>query len=139
MARRGICCSGNWIIDHVKIIDAWPRQESLASIFEDEAGTGGHATNVSIDLARFDLGIPLTGLGLVGDDADGRRIFDECDRWGIDRRHLRSERQETQPKAGATARSSEENPGRIDFGDAIGCVDGEKTVLRQPLERAQEA
>jgi sugar/nucleoside kinase (ribokinase family) len=87
--RRGVCCAGNWIIDHVKTINAWPAEETLATIVAEDLGTGGAAYNVSVDLARFDLGVPLWGLGLVGDDADGARILEDARRCGIDRRHLR--------------------------------------------------
>ena len=87
--RRGILCAGNWIIDHVKTIDVWPREETLANILAQERGTGGSAYNVAVDLAKFALGIPLAGLGLVGDDGDGRSIIEECRRLGIDGRCIR--------------------------------------------------
>jgi sugar/nucleoside kinase (ribokinase family) len=35
------------------------------------------------------MGIPLMGVGLVGDDADGERILNDCKRLGIDAKHLR--------------------------------------------------
>ncbi len=88
--RLGVCCSGNWIIDHVKTIDLWPPEETLADILDEELGTGGAAYNVSVDLARFQLGLPLYGLGLVGDDADGQRILADCGKHGIDSRFLRT-------------------------------------------------
>jgi sugar/nucleoside kinase (ribokinase family) len=88
--RRGILCAGNWIIDHVKLISFWPREENLATIVGEETGTGGSAYNVLVDLARFGAGVPLHGLGLVGEDADGRRILADCDRLGIDRRLVRA-------------------------------------------------
>ncbi|MBN1444277.1 MAG: carbohydrate kinase family protein [Planctomycetes bacterium] len=84
-----MCCSGNWIIDHVKTINCWPREETLATILAEELGTGGAPYNVSVDLSRFDVGIPIHGLGLVGDDSDGERILDDCRRRGIDTRLLR--------------------------------------------------
>ena len=87
--REGILCAGNWIIDHVKTIDVWPQEETLANILAEERGTGGSAYNVLVDLARFQLGLPLAGLGLVGDDGDGRAILDDCARWKIDARFLR--------------------------------------------------
>jgi sugar/nucleoside kinase (ribokinase family) len=86
--RRGILCAGNWIIDHVKMVSTWPREETLANILGEERGTGGSAYNVLVDLARFGVGVPLYGLGLVGDDEDGRSILRDCDRLGIDRRFL---------------------------------------------------
>lgn len=88
--RRGILCAGNWIIDHVKSISFWPAQETLANILSEQRGTGGSAYNVAVDLARFEVDVPVLGLGLVGDDPDGRFILSDCDGWGIDRRFLRT-------------------------------------------------
>jgi len=82
--RRGICCAGNWIIDHVKIISVWPQQDTLATILGEETGTGGSAYNVLVDLSRFGVDIPLSGIGLVGSDADGKNILADCAKRGID-------------------------------------------------------
>ena len=82
--RSGICCGGSWIIDHVKTISCWPAQDTLANILNEEMGTGGSAYNVLVDLARFDVGIPLAGVGLVGDDPDGNFILEDCRRREID-------------------------------------------------------
>jgi len=87
--RHGICCSGNWIIDHVKTIDVWPQEETLANIFEEELGTGGAPYNVIVDLSRFGIIDKLVALGLVGDDADGQRILEDCRSRGIDTTNLR--------------------------------------------------
>lgn len=87
--RVGICSSGNWILDHAKAIDVWPQEETLANILSEELGGGGAAYNVSIDLARFGLGIPVDAIGLVGDDADGERILADCRAHGIGARWLR--------------------------------------------------
>jgi sugar/nucleoside kinase (ribokinase family) len=86
--RRGIACGGNWIVDHVKTISFWPREETLANILAEELGTGGSAYNVLVDLARFQLDIPLSGIGLVGDDADGKRILADLKRLGIDSKRV---------------------------------------------------
>ncbi len=88
-SRIGICCGGNWIIDHVKTITFWPQEDTLTNIVAEELGTGGSAYNVLVDLARFDLGIPLEGIGLVGDDADGQRILDDLHRLRIESRFVR--------------------------------------------------
>ena len=86
--RKGICCSGNWIVDRVKTVDVWPQEETLANILDEETGTGGAACNVSIDLSRFELGLQISGIGVVGQDADGRRILADCEAAGIDTRFL---------------------------------------------------
>lgn len=90
MDRRGIACAGNFIIDHVKTVSSWPKEETLANILAEELGTGGSAYNVLVDLARFGLGIPLVGIGLVGDDADGSRILDDCLARGVDTSWVRT-------------------------------------------------
>jgi len=82
--RSGILCGGNWIIDHVKIIDTFPEQDALASILGQSKGTGGAPYNVLVDLARLGAPFPLAGVGLVGDDEDGHTILADCDEFGID-------------------------------------------------------
>lgn len=86
--RRGLLAAGNWIIDHVKTLDAWPEQDGLVNILARETGNGGGPYNVLKDLARLRAPFPLAGLGLVGDDADGRAIFADCAAHGIDTTHL---------------------------------------------------
>ena len=82
--RTGILAGGNWIIDHVKIIDIWPAQDALANIVGGSDGSGGSPYNVLVDLAKMGAPMPLAGVGLVGQDADGRKILDECARYKID-------------------------------------------------------
>jgi sugar/nucleoside kinase (ribokinase family) len=86
--RTGILAAGNWIRDHVKTVDAWPPQDGLADILGQETGNGGGPYNVLKDLARLGAGFPLSAIGLVGDDADGRAILDDCRALGIDARRL---------------------------------------------------
>jgi sugar/nucleoside kinase (ribokinase family) len=82
--RTGILAGGNWIIDHVKIVDRWPEQDALSSILSRSQGTGGSPYNILIDLAKLGAAFPLEGVGLVGDDADGRTILADCGKFGID-------------------------------------------------------
>lgn len=76
--RSGIIAGGNWISDHVKLIDVWPEQDSLANISGLSLGNGGGPYNVLKDLARLGAPFPLAGIGLLGDDADGQRILKDC-------------------------------------------------------------
>jgi sugar/nucleoside kinase (ribokinase family) len=91
--RVGILCGGNWIIDHVKIIDTFPGQDALASILSQSRGTGGTPYNVLIDLAKLGARFPLSGVGLVGDDDNGKTIRDDCHRFGIDATQLHTTRE----------------------------------------------
>ncbi len=82
--RSGILAGGNWIIDHVKIIDTWPSQDALANILSSTHGTGGSPYNILIDLAKMGAQFPLSAVGLVGKDADGRIILEDCAKFKID-------------------------------------------------------
>jgi sugar/nucleoside kinase (ribokinase family) len=82
--RTGILGGGNWIVDAVKMIDTWPQQDTLANIISESKGTGGSPFNVLLDIAIMGAGFPLAGVGLVGEDENGRWILDLCAQHGID-------------------------------------------------------
>ncbi len=86
--RSGILAGGNWIVDHVKIIDQYPPQDSLANILHEATGNGGAPYNVLIDLSRLGARFPLAGVGLVGRDDHGRRILADCRAHRIDTAQL---------------------------------------------------
>lgn len=86
--RRGIAGIGTFIIDHVRMIDSWPEEQTLATISDEEFSGGGMAHNLVVDIAHFDLGIPIEAVGFVGDDDDGRSILDLCKRLGVDTANL---------------------------------------------------
>lgn len=87
--RSGIIAGGNWIVDHVKRIQTWPRQDTLTSILDHSRSNGGSPYNILIDLARLGAPFPLTGVGLVGDDENGRAIIRNCQEHRIDTTRLR--------------------------------------------------
>ena len=66
--RHGITAAGNWIVDRVKTIDAWPQEERLANILSESHGGGGGAHNVLVDLALMKAPFPLRASGVVGND-----------------------------------------------------------------------
>ncbi len=76
--RSGLLAGGNWIVDAVKIIDTWPQQDALANILSTSKGAGGSPFNVLVDLAVLGAGFPLEAVGLVGEDANGEWILDQC-------------------------------------------------------------
>ncbi len=81
--RRGVVAAGNWIVDHVKIIDRYPDQDGLANIQSEQVSNGGSPFNVLKDLARLGASFPLKAVGLVGDDENGRWIRSQCLQHGI--------------------------------------------------------
>src|SRR6266540_3857840 len=89
LARSGLLAGGNWIVDQVKIIDVYPQPEQLANIGSQAQGTGGAPYNVLIDLAKLGVSFPLSAAGLVGKDAFGQFILNDCKKHKIDTRFLR--------------------------------------------------
>ncbi len=73
--REGIACAGNWIVDHVKMVDHLPGRGMLGNIQSETPGTGGAPFNVLVDLARMGAAFPLVGIGVVGHDS-GREFID---------------------------------------------------------------
>ena len=86
--RKGILCAGHWIVDHVKTIDTYPAEESLARILSQSSANGGCAYNVAKDLAHLDPELPVLGAGLIGRDPDGDRILADCRASGINTERL---------------------------------------------------
>lgn len=72
MTRTGILAGGNFIIDHVKLIDAWPEQDMLTFIRSETSSNGGGPYNVLKDLAAMRVGYPLEAAGAGGQGREWR-------------------------------------------------------------------
>jgi sugar/nucleoside kinase (ribokinase family) len=88
MKRSGILAAGNFIIDYVKLIDAWPEQDMLTNILSETSSNGGGPYNVLKDLAAMGVVYPLEACGLTGTDANGDWILNDCKDAGIDTKQL---------------------------------------------------
>jgi len=88
MTRHGILAAGNFIIDYVKMIDAYPQQDMLASILSETSSNGGGPYNILKDLAAMGATFPLEAAGLVGNDVNGEWIRNDCKSAGIDTAQL---------------------------------------------------
>lgn len=86
--KSGLLAAGNFIVDHVKLIDAYPAEEMLASILEEHSSNGGGPYNVLMDLARMGAPFPLAAAGLLGQDPAGDWIVQDCAAAGIDTSQL---------------------------------------------------
>jgi sugar/nucleoside kinase (ribokinase family) len=91
--RTGILAAGSWIVDHVKIIDRFPQQDTLATIETSTDGSGGSPYNILIDLAKLGATMPLQAAGMIGDDSDGRLILADCHAHGIDTSRMQATRE----------------------------------------------
>ena len=84
MKRNGIAAAGNFIIDHIKVVDLWPDEGMLSLILEERRASGGCAYNVLKDLARLKVDIPFFAIGLVSKDDDGEFMISDLTAHGID-------------------------------------------------------
>lgn len=76
--RQGICVAGNLIVDITYPIERWPRQSELTTITDGiTRSVGGAVCNVITDLAKLDKNLPLSALGVIGDDAEGDFICEQ--------------------------------------------------------------
>ena len=82
--RHGIAIAGNMLTDRVKQIDSYPAPGMLSNILSTSIAVGGCVPNTGIDLARIDRQLPVSALGRLGDDEDGKYVLGEMIRNGID-------------------------------------------------------
>ncbi len=86
--RNGILCTGNWVVDLIKIIDQWPKEGMLANILSESIHGGGGPHNVLVNLAKMDPRLPLYASGLISNDKYGKFLESELDKIRIDRNYL---------------------------------------------------
>lgn len=82
--KRGITVAGNLIVDNLCAIDVYPERGRLASIVSTDKAVGGCVPNTAIDLAVMDKNLPVSAVGCVGDDEDGRFILSCLSVKGVD-------------------------------------------------------
>lgn len=84
MERRwGIVCAGNWIVDIIHDIPAWPSKSDLVGISNQTVGVGGGAANVTFDLAALNVDYPVYPVGLLGQDTHGETVLQFCHEAGL--------------------------------------------------------
>ncbi|MEO8206232.1 MAG: carbohydrate kinase family protein [Chthoniobacterales bacterium] len=111
--RSGLLAAGNFIIDHLRSVDAFPAEGTLATIFEESFSNGGGPYNVLKGLAKLRAPFPLHALGLIGEDADGDWIWEDLSSHGIDISRMR--RTALAPTSYTEVMSSRENKQRTFF------------------------
>nr|MBX2880616.1 carbohydrate kinase family protein [Granulosicoccus sp.] len=87
-SRRGIIAAGCWTLDRIKLIDSWPGEEGLSRINETDRQGGGSGHNLGVDIRRLDSDMPVFGIGLLGEDADGDFLLSRAESAGIDTQQL---------------------------------------------------
>ena len=87
-SRRGILTGGTWCADHNKLVSHWPSEEEVVEILSNDVRGGGSACNLAVDMKRLDADLPVSTIGLIGDDEDGKILLAEVDAAGIERSGL---------------------------------------------------
>ncbi len=82
--RFGIITGGTWCADHNKLVENWPNEEELVKIISEEIRGGGSACNLAIDIKRLDPELPVSTIGLLGDDADGQLLLQQAQSEGLE-------------------------------------------------------
>ncbi len=82
--KKRIVIAGNIIADIIKNIDIYPQAGMLAKVFDISCTVGGCAPNTAINLAKIDASIPVSVMGRVGTDENGRYIVSQMQKYGID-------------------------------------------------------
>ena len=72
--NNGIILAGNMIVDALKDVDVYPEHSKLTTIRSVHRSMGGLLCNCACDLARLDPDMPITAVGVIGDDDYGRYI-----------------------------------------------------------------
>ena len=82
--RFGIITGGTWCADYNKLVERWPEEEGLTIIVKEEIRGGGSACNLGIDIKRLDPELPVSTIGLLGEDADSQLLLQQARKEGLD-------------------------------------------------------
>ena len=81
--KKGIAIAGNLLLDIVKNIEKYPEIGMLAQINDVSYAVGGCVPNVGIDLSRIDPTLPISAIGKIGTDENGRFVLSQLQKNGI--------------------------------------------------------
>jgi sugar/nucleoside kinase (ribokinase family) len=84
MAEGGVICAGTIVTDYVVIVDQWPSENSLSNIHHQTKTGGGGPFNIIKDLRSMDKNLPLSIVGLLGNDDNGQWLINDCKKSNID-------------------------------------------------------
>lgn len=82
--KKGIAIAGNIVTDIIKSIDSYPSKGMLTNVSDITYAVGGCVPNTTIDLAKIDGSLPISALGKIGSDENGRFVLSQMQKHGID-------------------------------------------------------
>lgn len=83
--RNGLTAGGSILVDYIVIIDCWPRENCTTFIQRQPTIVGGGGPyNIAKTLTAMKADIPISLIGLLGNDANGKWLVDDCLKSNID-------------------------------------------------------
>ena len=82
--EKGITIAGSTLVDIVHNIELYPEESTLVHIHGIGKSVGGCMPNTAINLAKIDRRVPVSVLGKVGNDENGRFVVSTLSENGID-------------------------------------------------------
>jgi len=79
--KEGIAFAGTIAVDKIKLIDDYPPESELRSINKLIESVGGAVSNCAISLAKIDNKMPIEIIANIGNDAEGRFILSELEKY----------------------------------------------------------
>lgn len=87
--RKGIAVAGSVIVDKINEISAYPQAGELTQIRSIQYAAGGCVPNVAIDLKKIVPEMDISAIGKIGDDEEGKFVFDLMANAGVSVEGLR--------------------------------------------------
>lgn len=89
LQERGFLTAGTWCLDRNRKIDRWPMEDNVAKARTINQHGGGSACNFAMGIKKLDASIPVSTIGVVGDDFAGQVLMSEASASGLDYKQLR--------------------------------------------------
>ena len=90
--EKGIIFAGTLLVDRLKFIETWPEEMALTNIIRQTNALGGLACNCTINMAKLAPEVPVSVIGIVGDDSLGEYILEGFSKYpSIDTSLIRKE------------------------------------------------
>lgn len=81
--RTGIAVAGSVIVDKINEISAYPNAGELTQIRSIQNAVGGCVPNVALDLKKIAPQLPISAIGKIGSDAEGKFVTDILKAGGV--------------------------------------------------------
>lgn len=81
--RTGIAVAGSVIVDKINEISAYPNAGELTQIRSIQNAVGGCVPNVALDLKKIAPQLPVSAIGKIGSDAEGKFVTDILEAGGV--------------------------------------------------------